>query len=80
MGVRFGAFDLVVNRLDDVVGWLTLFGNYHGVRGLGLEGVLRATVNEGVGIVVSEPGHFLEGRVNKALCLAILSALRFVSR
>lgn len=80
LGVRFNAFDFVINRLDGVVGWLTLFGNYHGVRGLGLEDALRATVNEGVGIMVSELEHFLEGRVNKALYLAILSALRFVSR
>ena len=80
LGVRFNAFDLVINRLDGVVGWLTLFGNYHGVRGLGVEDALRATVNEGVGIMVSELEHFLEGRVNKALYLAILSALRFVSR
>ncbi|WP_243674489.1 ATP-binding protein [Vulcanisaeta distributa] len=82
LGVQFHAFDTVINRLDGVVGWLTLFGNYHGgVRGgLGIEDSLRETVNEGVKIMISELEHFLEDKANKALYLAILSALRFVSR
>ncbi|WP_054857801.1 ATP-binding protein [Vulcanisaeta sp. JCM 16159] len=80
LGIQFHAFDTVINRLDGVIGWLTLFGNYHGVRGLGIEDSLRETVNEGVKIMISELEHFLEDKANKALYLAILSALRFVNR
>ena len=80
LGIRFNAFDAVVNRLDGVVGWLTLFGNYHGIRGLGVDEALREAINEGTKIMVSEIEHFLEDKVNKALYLAILSALRIVNR
>ncbi|MGC8543479.1 MAG: AAA family ATPase [Vulcanisaeta sp.] len=80
LGVRFGAYDLVINKLDGIVGWLTLFGNYHGIRGLSLDGALRETVNEGVKIMVSELEHFLEDKANKALYLGVLSALRVVNR
>ncbi|GAB6948104.1 hypothetical protein JCM16161A_22340 [Vulcanisaeta sp. JCM 16161] len=80
MGIRFSAFDTVINRLDDIVGWLTLFGNYHGVRGMGLKDSLRKTVNEGVKMMITELEHFLEDKANRALYLAILSVLRFVNR
>ncbi len=81
LGIQFNAFDTVIDRLDGVVGWLTLFGNYHGVRGLGVDEALRETINEGgVKIMVNEIEHFLEDKANKALYLAILSALRVVNR
>ncbi|ADN49830.1 AAA family ATPase [Vulcanisaeta distributa] len=80
LGIQFNAFDTVIDRLDGVVGWLTLFGNYHGVRGLDVDEALRETINEGVKIMVNEIEHFLEDKANKALYLAILSALRVVNR
>ncbi|BDR93391.1 AAA family ATPase [Vulcanisaeta souniana] len=79
-GVQFNSFDIVVDRLDGVVGWLTLFGNYHGIRSLGVDEALRETINEGVKIMINEIEHFLEDKVNKALYLAILSVLKVVNR
>ncbi|WP_291998829.1 ATP-binding protein [Caldivirga sp.] len=80
LGILFNRFDEIVVRLDGVVGWLTLFGNYHGVRGLPFEEALKLTMSEGAKIMVSELQHFLEDKVNKALYLAILSSLKVANR
>ncbi len=79
LGVSFRNHGEVVDRLDGVVGWLTLFGNYHGVRGLGLGEALRRTVEEGEKIIRSELTHFLEGR-DADLHLAVLEAVKRESR
>ncbi len=68
-----------MNRLDGVVGWLTLFGNYHGVRGMELGEALKRTVEEGEKIIRSELMHFLEGR-DADLHLAVLEAAKRENR
>ncbi len=66
--------------MDGVVGWLTLFGNYHGVRGLELGDALKRAVEEGgEKIIRSELAHFLEGR-DADLHLAVLEAAKRESR
>jgi AAA+ ATPase superfamily predicted ATPase len=79
-GVAFNRYDEVISRIDGIIGWLTLFGNYHAIRGLGFEDALRMTMEEGGKIMLSELEHFLEDKVNKALYIAVLQALKVVSR
>jgi AAA+ ATPase superfamily predicted ATPase len=75
-GMEFGGkrIDAVVERLDGLVGWLTLFGHNLAVKRLAYEVALRETVEEGKMIVRSELDHFLEGR-DKRLYLAVLRAI-----
>ncbi|GGP19069.1 hypothetical protein GCM10007981_01260 [Thermocladium modestius] len=79
LGISFKNHEEVVERLDGVVGWLTLFGNYHGVRGLELGDALKRAVEEGEKIIRSELAHFLEGR-DADLHLAVLEAAKRESR
>jgi AAA+ ATPase superfamily predicted ATPase len=69
----------VVNRLDGVVGWLTLFGNNYAIRKLGFEESLKRAVEEGKKIMLEELNHFLEGR-NRELYLAALSSIKIAKR
>jgi hypothetical protein len=78
--MSFSRYDEVIDKVDGVVGWLTLFGNYHAIRGLSFEDALRATVEEGGRIMVNELKHFLEDKANKALYVAIIQALRVANR
>lgn len=80
VGMSFSRYDEVIDKVDGVVGWLTLFGNYHAIRGLSFEDALRATVEEGGRIMVNELEHFLEDKANKALYVAIIQALRVANR
>ncbi|MEM3068915.1 MAG: ATP-binding protein [Nitrososphaerales archaeon] len=54
--------DEVVEKLDGVPGWLTLYGNDIAVRKLHHEDALNATISEGLKIVKDELEHYLEGR------------------
>ncbi|AAY80485.1 AAA family ATPase [Sulfolobus acidocaldarius] len=69
----------VVNKLDGIVGWLTLFGNNYAIRKLNYEYSLQSTIEEGKRIMLEELNHFLEGR-NRELYLAILSSLKVTKR
>lgn len=64
----------VVDELDGIVGWLTLFGNYYAIRNQSFEEALRAAKREGKKIVRGEYKHFLKGR-NRKVCDAILQVL-----
>lgn len=81
LGVKFDEerAEYVVNRLNGVVGWLTLFGNNYAVRGLSLNDALDATVNEARRVMLEELRHFLQGR-SRELHLAILSSLKVANR
>lgn len=52
--------DEVVERLDGIPGWLTLYGNNVALRKLPHKKALEETVTEGVKIVKDELEHFLE--------------------
>ncbi|MCP8320563.1 MAG: ATP-binding protein, partial [archaeon] len=52
----------VVEKLDGVPGWLTLYGNNVLVRKLDHKDALNDTVSEGLKIVKDELEHYLEGR------------------
>ncbi len=80
LGMSFNEYDKVVNLLDGIVGWLTLFGNLHGIRGLSLDDALSKVIEEGSKIMLNELDNFLKGRANKRLYLAILEALKHVNR
>ncbi|AOL17842.1 ATPase [Sulfolobus sp. A20] len=69
----------VVNRLDGVVGWLTLFGNNYAIRKLSFNDSLKITINEGRKLMLEELNHFLEGR-NRELYLATLSSIKIAKR
>ncbi|WP_252896654.1 AAA family ATPase [Metallosphaera hakonensis] len=78
--VEFHREEEVIQRLDGVVGWLTLFGNLHASRGLGFDNALRETVEQGKKIVAEEFRHFLESKVNKELYVETMRTVKVVSR
>ncbi|WP_291767074.1 AAA family ATPase [Caldivirga sp. UBA161] len=80
LGVNFNEYERVISELDGITGWLTLFGNLHGVRGLSIDDALNRVIEDGAKIMVSELNNFLKGRVNRRLYLAVLEALRHVDR
>ncbi|BBG23617.1 hypothetical protein IC006_0905 [Sulfuracidifex tepidarius] len=80
LNLDFNREDQVVKRLDGVVGWLTLFGNLHAVRGMSFEDALNSTVAEGSKIMVDEFKHFLENKGNKALYVKLMEIVKVVSR
>ncbi len=54
--------DEVVEKLDGVPGWLTLYGNNIAIRRLHHKDAFNETVSEGLKIVKDELEHYLEGR------------------
>lgn len=67
--------DRVVSRLDGVVGWLTMFGNFYGIRGLSYSKALDETVKQGGKIAFSELDNFLKGR-HKPVYMAVLKTAK----
>ena len=65
----------VVDELDGIVGWQTLFGNNYALRKLKYSEAIKMTVDEGKRILLGELDHFLEGR-QKDTYMAILKTLR----
>lgn len=61
----------VVERLDGIPGWLTLYGNNLAVRKLPHQKALEETISEGIKIVKDELEHFLEGRDKQAYLAAL---------
>jgi AAA+ ATPase superfamily predicted ATPase len=80
LGISFSGYDKVIDELDGITGWLTLFGNLHGVRGLPMNDALSKVMEEGAKIMVNELNNFLRGRTNRVLYLAVLEALKHVDR
>ena len=80
LNVKFDKEDVVVKKLDGIVGWLTLFGNLYAVRGLGFSEALRETIEEGKKIMADELLHFLEDKANKKLYIEILRVAKVVSK
>ena len=80
-GLRAGEEEIneVVERLDGLPGWLTLYGNCAAVRKLPHREALEETISEGVKIVRSELNHFLEGKDRESY-IAALKALAFSAR
>ena len=79
MGERGGSMtdeqlSQVIWELDGIVGWLTLFGNYHVVRRKSVQDALRLTAKEGEKIVLEEFRNFVRGR-NEQVCTAVLRVL-----
>lgn len=65
----------VVDKLDGIVGWHTLFGNNYALRKLKYPQAIKGTVDEGKRIVLGELDHFLEGR-QKDTYMAILKTIK----
>jgi len=72
--VKEGGISEIVERLDGIPGWLTLYGNNIAVRKLPPEKALEETISEGVKIVKDELEHFLEGRDRDANLAALKAA------
>jgi AAA+ ATPase superfamily predicted ATPase len=66
--------DNVVNRLDGIPGWLTLYGNNLAVRKLAHNKAMKETISQAEKIVKSELDHFLEGRNREAYLAALKAA------
>jgi len=79
LNISFDKEDEVVKRLDGVVGWLTLFGNFYAVRKMSFETSMSSTIEEGKKIMIDEFKHFLEGKSNKRLYTTIMSVLKVVN-
>lgn len=69
----------VVERLDGIPGWLTLYGNNVAVRGMTHQRALEETIAEGTKIVKDELEHFLEGR-DRTLYIAALKTMAISAR
>ncbi len=65
----------VIDKLDGIVGWHTLFGNNYALRKLKYPQAIKETVDEGKRIALGELDHFLEGR-QKDTYMAILKTLK----
>ena len=79
LNVHFDREDEVVKKLDGVVGWLTLFGNFYAVRKTSFDSALSSTIEEGKKIMVSEFKHFLENKSNKGIYTTIMNSLKVVN-
>ena len=79
LNISFDKEDEVVKKLDGVVGWLTLFGNFYAVRKMSVETLMSSTIEEGKKIMIDEFKHFLEGKSNKRLYTTIMSVLKVVN-
>lgn len=79
LNVSFNKEDEVVKKLDGVVGWLTLFGNFYAVRKMDFNSSISLTIEEGKKIMVEEFKHFLEGKTNKKIYTTIMSVLKVVN-
>jgi hypothetical protein len=79
LNISFDKEDEVVKKLDGVVGWLTLFGNFYAVRKMSFETSMSSTIEEGKKIMIDEFKHFLEGKSNKRLYTTIMSVLKVVN-
>lgn len=82
LGVRVG--DSIVERcydkFDGIVGWLTMFGNFYGVRGMDFDEAVMQTIENAKKIIISEIEHFLEDKLEKNLYKAIFEALKISNR
>jgi AAA+ ATPase superfamily predicted ATPase len=65
----------VESKLDGIAGWLTMFGNFYGIRRLGYEKALGKTLSEGRKIALSELENFLKGR-NRSNYMAVLKTIK----
>ena len=79
LNISFDKEDEAVKKLDGVVGWLTLFGNFYAVRKMSFETSMSSTIEEGKKIMIDEFKHFLEGKSNKRLYTTIMSVLKVVN-
>jgi Predicted ATPase (AAA+ superfamily) len=79
LNISFDKEDEVIKKLDGVVGWLTLFGNFYAVRKMSFETSMSSTIEEGKKIMIDEFKHFLEGKSNKRLYTTIMSVLKVVN-
>ncbi|ADB86231.1 AAA family ATPase [Saccharolobus islandicus] len=80
LNVRFDKENEVVKKLDGIVGWLTLFGNFYAIRRMDFKEALNLTLEEGKKIMIEEFNHFLESKTNKQLYLIVMETLKFVNR
>ncbi len=69
----------VLERLDGIPGWLTLYGSKAGVEKLPHAAALEEAVKDAEKIVVSELRNFLASR-NKELYIAVLRAAAYGAR
>ncbi len=65
----------VTSKLDGIAGWLTMFGNFYGIRRLDYDDSLERTIREGGKIALSELENFLKGR-NKSNVTAVLKTIK----
>ncbi len=65
--------EMVVERLDGLIGWLTMYGYRRAI--LGEKDALERTVEVAVEVVRRELQTFLKGRRNPRLCVEVLSLL-----
>ena len=72
--VRREEMEEAVDRLDGLIGWLTMYGYERAV--LRKRHALKETEERAVAIVMAELAHFLKRRRNKRLYLAILKYAR----
>ncbi|BFH74194.1 ATP-binding protein [Sulfurisphaera javensis] len=80
LNVNFDKYEEVIEKLDGIVGWLSLFGNFYAVRKLEFIEALKKTIEEGKKIMWDEFSHFLEDKRRKELYCAIMESLKIVSR
>ncbi|WP_222703214.1 AAA family ATPase [Acidianus manzaensis] len=80
LNVTFDKYEEVIEKLDGVVGWLTLFGNFYGVRKMNFDSALRNSIKEGKKIMTSEFEHFLSYKRNKELYIHLMEITKIVKR
>jgi len=80
INANFNKYEEVVNKLDGIVGWLTLFGNFYAIRKMRYEEALRQTLEEGKKIMIDEFNHFLSDKRNRELYLMIMEVMKFANR
>lgn len=78
-GVHFDKFE-VIDTLDGIVGWLTLFGNFYALRKLDYATSLKETVEEAKKILQDEFNHFLSRKGNRKLYCEIMRVLKVAGR
>lgn len=81
LGMTMGETEIeeVLERLDGIPGWLTLYGSKAGVEKLPHAAALEEAVKDAEKIVVSELRNFLASR-NKELYIAVLRAAAYGAR
>ncbi|MEM2185220.1 MAG: ATP-binding protein [Candidatus Methanomethylicia archaeon] len=66
----------VYKRFNGIVGWLTLFGNFHTIRKYDVNKAIIETINEARKIMETELEHFLKDKIDKDIYKTIIQNMK----